>query len=432
MRTLYLLSAAVGFFYADASLVCNGRAQLASRRYNEVTYMLSHNATSHVFSPSQNQDRTITQQLNDGIRAMKVPVHYDYPNPLGYYQTILSAYLQSLTMQIRQKAKTSSLPHLDPTIIGLKILRATVNEAYQQIVKIAGLGAFAKIPFACHAPLKREFYVDYIGKLLEHVPENIRPYLATILGPLQKAVPSLVETLLGNPEAAGGIIPFTPCVFDAGRVPLKDFLKEVNDFMVKNPHEVITIILEDYVQDYNVLETVFKQSGLFDYVHAQSRTELWPTLEDMVKSNKRLVVFVSSKKSNAAHLWLNKLYHFDNCLTQYSYKTVEEFTQKPFDINNVVVDPRSIPIKPYNPDNGFFLVHHTIAPLTAGTIPTATIVNKRDVLRTRMLNVMKAAQRRINFVSIDFYEYPNKDVFAVQDEMNGVGAYLDRPLWTPA
>ena len=60
--------------------VCNGSAALCDRRYNEVVYPSSHNGSAFLkgkgLKPNvRDQDQNLTDQMNAGIRATKIPVH---------------------------------------------------------------------------------------------------------------------------------------------------------------------------------------------------------------------------------------------------------------------------------------------------------------------------------------------------------------------
>ncbi|CAN0870245.1 PI-PLC X domain-containing protein At5g67130 [Linum grandiflorum] len=97
-----------------------------------------------------------------------------------------------------------------------------------------------------------------------------------------------------------------------GDGPAIDYLKEVEAFMSANPSEVVTIILEDYVQAANGLTKVFTDAGLMKYWFPVSSMPKngsgdWPLVSDMVKNNQRLIVFTSvqSKESSEgiAYQW---------------------------------------------------------------------------------------------------------------------------------
>lgn len=69
--------------------------------------------------------------------------------------------------------------------------------------------------------------------------------------------------------------------------------------MAANPGEIVTLILEDYVQGPKGLTNVFKASGLMKYWFPVSKMpkkgEDWPLVRDMVAKNQRLLVFTSDK-----------------------------------------------------------------------------------------------------------------------------------------
>ncbi|PON82085.1 PLC-like phosphodiesterase [Trema orientale] len=75
------------------------------------------------------------------------------------------------------------------------------------------------------------------------------------------------------------------------------YTEEIESFLSSNPSEVVTLILEDYVQAPKGLTNVFTKAGLMKYwfpvkKHAQSGQD-WPLLSDMVAKNQRLIVFTS-------------------------------------------------------------------------------------------------------------------------------------------
>lgn len=87
-------------------------------------------------------------------------------------------------------------------------------------------------------------------------------------------------------------------------LPAINVLKDMRSFLDGNPSEIITIIIEDYVTSPQGLTKVFKASGLSKYMFPVSRMpkngEDWPTVDDMVQKNQRLVVFTSKKDKEAS------------------------------------------------------------------------------------------------------------------------------------
>jgi hypothetical protein len=79
---------------ASSPRTCNGYAQLCDRRLDEVVFAGAHNSMSAADSPGwliANQDRTIAQQLENGIRLLKISTHYGVQTPAGRVYTDISA-----------------------------------------------------------------------------------------------------------------------------------------------------------------------------------------------------------------------------------------------------------------------------------------------------------------------------------------------------
>lgn len=74
--------------------------------------------------------------------------------------------------------------------------------------------------------------------------------------------------------------------------------------MSANPTEIVTIIIEDYVHSPKGLTRVFADAGLGKYWFPVSKMprkgDDWPTVNDMVKKNYRLLVFTSDSSKEAA------------------------------------------------------------------------------------------------------------------------------------
>lgn len=90
----------------------------------------------------------------------------------------------------------------------------------------------------------------------------------------------------------------------AGKPPMKmeEALGVIKEFLLTNPHEIITIFLENYVNDRDLNDSPFVKVGLKPYILAPSdwdplKADGWPTLAWMQKHNKRLVIFNSIEQT---------------------------------------------------------------------------------------------------------------------------------------
>jgi hypothetical protein len=79
----YLISTgATGPLPSQSIDTCNGYAELCDRRFNEIVFPATHNSMSAADLPDwlfPNQEKSIPAQLQDGIRAFLIDVHYGVP-----------------------------------------------------------------------------------------------------------------------------------------------------------------------------------------------------------------------------------------------------------------------------------------------------------------------------------------------------------------
>lgn len=86
--------------------------------------------------------------------------------------------------------------------------------------------------------------------------------------------------------------------------PAVNVLREVGDFLQANPAAIVTIFIEDYVASPRGLTKVFDAAGLRKFWFPVSRMPKnggdWPTVNDMIGRNQRLVVFSSKSGKEAS------------------------------------------------------------------------------------------------------------------------------------
>ncbi|CAF0951078.1 unnamed protein product [Brachionus calyciflorus] len=84
---------------------------------------------------------------------------------------------------------------------------------------------------------------------------------------------------------------------------LKKFVK----FLNKNPNEIITLFLENYVADTKILQNVFDRVKHFNQLVFNPYSpewdvlrKGWPKIKEMIASNKRILIFDDEKKADHA------------------------------------------------------------------------------------------------------------------------------------
>ncbi|KAJ2078908.1 hypothetical protein H4R24_004140 [Coemansia sp. RSA 988] len=202
---------------------------------------------------------------------------------------------------------------------------------------------------------------------------------------------------------------------------LVDALKDFKTFLDANKNEVVTIFIEN-AQPFSAADMAkaFTNAGLEDYAFSPSDASSssnadgssgdsgfkWPSLEDMIDSSKRLVIFTDSNADAAVPWILNE----GSYAVQTSY-TVEQGSS--FDCK---------PLKQIQPlwvMNHFVFTNYTVlgfdferpAPGSAGSVNTLNSIVEQSKLCTNDGHFA-------NFVTVDYYDVG--DTFKAVAKINGV------------
>ncbi|CAA3018374.1 PI-PLC X domain-containing At5g67130-like isoform X1 [Olea europaea subsp. europaea] len=175
--------------------------------------------------------------------------------------------------------------------------------------------------------------------------------------------------------------------------PAINVLKEVQVFLEANTFEVITIIIEDYVTSPNGLTRVLNASGLSKFLFPAARMPKnggeWPTVDDMVRQNQRLVVFTSkSSKESSEGIAYEWKYLVEN---QYGNGgMIAGSCPNRAESSSMNTKTRSLVLMNYFPDNP--------AEATACKHNSAPLIS--------MMNTCyeAAGKRWPNFIAVDFYK----------------------------
>jgi hypothetical protein len=183
-----------------------------------------------------------------------------------------------------------------------------------------------------------------------------------------------------------------------GKRPLVDTLVELREFLEREPYEVVSIIFESYVSAADT-EAAFAAAGLLPYVHAQPVADPWPTLREMIASDRRLVVFTDS--GGGTYPWYHHVWNYA-FETHYSFSTPADLSCAP---------------NRGNPANRLFILNHFLTQVF-GSPTLAAQINFNPLFIDRA-NACAAANAALpNFVTVDFHDIG--DTFAVVDALNGL------------
>lgn len=321
------VAGAVGGAVAGTGEVCNGHAELCDRRFDEVSYVATHNSMSVAgkrgwFLAEQGLD--IVPQLDFGTRALLIDVWYGVDAGGGRTRTAARSYEEALAVANEE---------LGPEI---------VNSALRVMDALApGEPGGEEALYMCHG---------------------------------------LCET---------------------GSTPLDTTLADIRSWLATNPDEVLTIFIEDHVDADDIAAEVIG-AGLEDYLFTPVEGEPFPTLGDMIRSGRRLVVMLESGDGRPEFPWLVNGFDFVQ-ETPFTFPTVESFSCEP---NRGV------------PDAPLFQINHWLSGFSE-LVSSARTVNAADVLGPRAVACAEERGLQPTFVAVNFADIG--DVVAVVDELNGVG-----------
>ncbi|KAL3621148.1 hypothetical protein CASFOL_036060 [Castilleja foliolosa] len=178
--------------------------------------------------------------------------------------------------------------------------------------------------------------------------------------------------------------------------PAINVLKEVQQFLVSNPTEIVTIIIEDYVTSPKGLTKVFTASGLMKFWFPVSRMPKkggdWPTVDDMVRQNQRLVVFTSQRSKELS----------EGIAYEWSYIVENQYGKGGMingscpnraDSQAMSVKTRSLVLMNYFPD--------------IPDVATACKHNSAPLISMMKTCYLASGKRWPNFIAVDYYKRSN-------------------------
>ena len=285
---------------------CNGAPELCDRRIDQVSFPATHNSMSNAEIPGwmfPHHMVDFTGQLQYGIRALLVDIHYGFPGA--------------------DRIKTD----------------------------LEGEGA------------TREKLVGAVGEEGFEAAQRIR------------------DRMVGVDEGRRGLY-FCHGFCELGAYPVAPALKEIRDWLLMHPDEVLLIVIEDYVTPEEIA-AAFTESGLLDFVYTGPIAP-WPTLRSMILSGGRVLVFTESGKPGVA--WIHPAFEsFQE--TPYTFHTPAEFSCKP---------------NRGGTSGTLFQVNHWIETTPAPRPSNAEIVNTYDVLLKRAKQCQRERGVKPTYLAVDF------------------------------
>lgn len=112
---------------------------------------------------------------------------------------------------------------------------------------------------------------------------------------------------------------FSPCIY--GNVDSVSWLSNLQSKMNENPRDVVTLLVENYVQPDHLL-AVFEQANLREKMYLHTLNTPWPTLQEMIEQETNLVVFWE-QGGDSSHPWVHDFLTY-SWTTNYAEENTED------------------------------------------------------------------------------------------------------------
>jgi hypothetical protein len=238
----------------------------------------------------------------------------------------------------------------------------------------------------------------------------------------------------GDPHEHGATVYLCHELCMLGATGFTAELTKVRDYLAAHPREVITFMIENYVDPQDIAKS-FTDSGLIAFVYTGS-TDAYPTLSEMIDSNQRVVVF--SEGNTGSVSWFHNGY--DGAIQETPYNFLNDETGTPLTPRQGMdlLTEQSTLDSTCRPNRGdttgaLFLMNHWVngqidSDKTGGNqnvIPdpeVARVLNQRAVLVARARACESRRGKLPNIVAVD--DFGDGDLITAVRELNG----LTRPV----
>ena len=189
---------------------------------------------------------------------------------------------------------------------------------------------------------------------------------------------------------------------ELGALALTPVLSDIRSFLVANPNEVIIIVIQDEGVPPREIERCFVESRLIDFVYRGRAAPPWPTLQEMVTSDQRVLVMAEHESDGVA--WYHDAYTVMQ-ETPYRFHDPSEFSCEP---------------NRGGTTGSLLLMNHWIETAPNPLPGNAEIVNTYDFLLDRARRCERERGMSPNIIAVDFYR--TGDLIDVVNTLNGTAS----------
>lgn len=191
---------------------------------------------------------------------------------------------------------------------------------------------------------------------------------------------------------------FCHTVCEIGSEPMLPVMQRLHTWLQQHPREVVVLFIQDTVTPTDTAE-VLRTAGLADLSYAHAQGAPWPTLQQMIDIDKRLVVLMENNGGGTDYPFLHQGFDLVQD-TEYTFGKASDFTCS---------------LKRGTADSPLFSVNHWLASF-ATLVSSAEEVNSYDVLKARIDDCEQVRGRIPSMIAVNWYD--RGALFRVVEELN--------------
>ena len=191
-------------------------------------------------------------------------------------------------------------------------------------------------------------------------------------------------------------------VCELGATELTQALTEVREFLDTHPDEFLIVVIEDYVAPEDI-QASFADSGLVRYAYVHERDAPFPTLRELIESDKRILVMAENDNGGGSIPWYHDGFELMQ-ETPYTFGSADELR-----------DPKSCKPNRGTAHSPLFQFNHWVEKLPRSPNLGAQ-VNSGDFLLERARECRRRRGLKPNIVAVDFYD--EGDIFEATRKLN--------------
>lgn len=218
-------------------------------------------------------------------------------------------------------------------------------------------------------------------------------------GRMRRQLDDGVRGLMLDLHKSDGKLLFCHSICALGSQDLVEGLVEIRAFLDENPNEVLAFLMEPSGVSAEEIGGAFDASGMTRYCLPHAVGAPWPTLQEMIQSNQRVVVLTDQKTGGFPWLLPMWTLMWDNDWSNHRESDFDcecnrgKATNDLFNLNQFISNP---------------------LPFAGG----AEVANRGEALYRRAKECWDKTGRVPNFVTVDHYEVG--ELFEAVDRLNGV------------